>query len=200
MAREIEAKFRLADTAALRLRLAALGAQRLSTVRETNLILDTPARQLRGQGCGLRIRVAQPLEDPAPPRVLLTYKGPRDPVLHGRGIKSREEIELEVADEQALVALLGRLGFVPALCYEKRRETWHLENAEVVLDELPQLGWFAEIETRDSDALEFLVAQLGLDQKTAVSETYPELTARLGTPAADGSRVLRFQADTKSAG
>lgn len=197
MAREIEAKFRLADAAALRLRLPALGAQRVHTVQETNLILDTPARQLLGQGCGLRIRVAQPLDGAASPRVLLTYKRPRDPALHGRGIKSREELELEVADEQNLVALFARLGFGPVLCYEKRRETWRLENAEVVLDELPLLGWFVELEARGSDVLESLRAQLGLDRETPVAETYPELTARWGTSSVDGSRVLRFPPDTK---
>jgi adenylate cyclase class 2 len=192
MTREIEAKFRLEHVAALRQRLAALGAQCASTVRETDLILDTPARQLLGRGCGLRIRVAQPLEEPGRRCVTLTYKGPRDPDLHGQGIKAREEIETEVTDDARLVALLARLGFAPVLCYEKRRETWHLGNAEVTLDELPQLGWFAEIEAADRRVIEPLRVQLGLEHAAAVAETYPELTARFGTPDTNGTRGLRF--------
>jgi predicted adenylyl cyclase CyaB len=196
MAREIEAKFRLEDVARLRQRLAALGAQRADTVQEQNLLLDTPARQLLRSGCGLRIRVAQPLDESGPRRVTLTYKGPRDPHLHHQGIKAREEIELDAGDDARLVALFARLGFAPVLCYEKRRETWRLGGTEVVLDELPQLGWFAEIEAPDSEAVESLRAQLGLDPTAAVPETYPELTARFGTPDADGTRGLRFGTGT----
>ncbi len=196
MTREIEVKFRLKDVAALRRRLAELSAQHAGTVQETNWILDTPARELLGRGCGLRIRVAQPLDGPGPRRVTLTYKGPRDPGLHDRGIKAREEIETEAADDARLVALFARLGFTPVLCYEKRRETWRLGGAEVTADELPELGWFAEIEAADTGVIEAVRAQLGLEPAAAVAETYPELTARHGTPDAGGTRSLRFPAGT----
>ena len=192
MAREIEANFRLPDAAALRQRLATLGAQRVSTVQETNLILDSPARQLLGHGCGLRVRVAEPADKSGPRRVTLTFKGPRDPDEHGQGIKAREEIETDADDDASLLAILARLDFTPVLCYEKRRETWQLGDAEVVLDELPKLGWFAEIEATDSARIESLRAQLGLDPATAVAESYPELIARHGTPDTTGTRVLRF--------
>lgn len=196
MARELEAKFRVADAAALRRRLDAEGAPHVSTMHETNLILDAAARQLLGRGCGLRIRVAQPLDDCGSRRVTLTFKGPRDPALHARGIKAREELETEVADDAVLLALFAQLGFKPVLCYEKRRETWRLGDAEIVLDELPQLGWFVEIEAPDAAALESVRRQLGLDQATAVPETYPELTARHGAPDAGGARCLRFDPGT----
>jgi predicted adenylyl cyclase CyaB len=198
MAREIEAKFRLADAAALRERLTALGARCAGTVQETNLLLDTPDRDLLARGCGLRIRVAQPLGQSGPCRVTLTYKGPRDPALHVPGIKSREEIETDVSDNAPLTTIFARLGFTPILCYEKRRETWRIAGAEVTLDELPQLGWFAEIEAPDGRAVESLRGQLGLDPAAAVRETYPELTARFGTPDSDGRRGLRFETGPKT--
>jgi adenylate cyclase, class 2 len=192
MAREIEAKFRLPGAASLRARLTALGARSAGTVHETNLLLDTPNRDLLARGCGLRIRVAQPLGQSGPCRVTLTYKGPRDPALQVQGVKSREEIETDVSDDAALTAILARLGFAPFLCYEKRRETWRLGGAEVTLDELPQLGWFAEIEAPDARVVESLCAQLALDGEATVRETYPELTARFGRPDPDGIRALRF--------
>lgn len=193
MAREIEVKLRLADAAALRRTLNAHGAQRVRSERESNLILDSSSRQLRARGCGLRIRAAQPLDDAGAPRVTLTFKGPRDSTWSTRGIRAREEIEIEVSDAEGLAALLARLGFSPVLCYEKRRETWRLDHAEIALDELPELGWFVEIEVPDSDALDAMRTRLGLDQAAIVFETYPELTARLGTPDADGKCSLRFQ-------
>lgn len=194
MAREIEAKFRLVDADALRQRLGACGAERVNAVREHNSILDTPDRQLLGRGCGLRIRAAEPLEAPGPRRVTLTYKGPREPGLQGQGIKARQEIETAVADDVCLAALFARLGFAPVLCYEKRRETWRLGSAEITLDELPQLGWFVEIEAPYVSILETVRDQLALDPAAAVPETYPELTARHGAPDADGARSLRFGA------
>jgi adenylate cyclase class 2 len=199
MAREVEVKFRLADPAALRRRLRALGSERVNVVHETNLILDSPERELLGRGCGLRIRAARPLDGPGPRRVTLTYKGPRDPAWHARGIRAREEIEIEIADQERMTALLARVGFAPVLHYEKRRETWPLGDAEVVVDELPRLGWFAEIEASDGEVLESLRVQLQLPAASAVSETYPQLAARYGTPEADGSCSLRFPADAREA-
>jgi predicted adenylyl cyclase CyaB len=108
------------------------------------------------------------------------------------GIRSREELEIQVDDQAALLVLLDRLGFRPVLRYEKRRQTWHLAPCEVTLDELPQLGWFAEIEGPSPAAVQTTQATLGLDTADIVAETYVELTARYGRVVADGTRVLSF--------
>jgi len=199
MAREVEVKFRLGNAAALRQRLMELGARREAVVEESNLILDTADRTLLRRGCGLRIRVAQSKEKPNCCRVTLTYKGPRVPDAHGPGVKTREELETEVAEEAPLIDLFHRLGFAAVIRYEKRREVWHLPDAEVALDELPQLGWFVEIEAGDSQRVEAVREQLGLVPADAVSETYVELAARLGQSAEDGVSQLCFPSSAPSA-
>ncbi len=192
MPRETEAKFRLPDPDTLRRRLASLGATRKSLEQESNLLLDTPNRDLLNRGCGLRIRVTKPLEPTGPTRATLAYKGPLDPNLHQRGIKSREEIEIHLSANHALAAILDRIGFAPVLAYDKRRETWQLGAAKVMLDDLPVLGWFVEIEADQVQVVESTCAQLDLDPSASVRETYPELTATHGTLTTDGRRELRF--------
>jgi predicted adenylyl cyclase CyaB len=57
------------------------------------------------------------------------------------------EEETDVADPEAMEAILEALGFTPALVYEKRRQTWRLGKTEIVIDVLP-FGLFMEIEGR----------------------------------------------------
>lgn len=109
-------------------------------------------------------------------RALLTYKE-RDP--SASAIKQRREEETEVGDPNALAAILDALGYRPALVYEKRRTTWRLAGAEVVLDELP-FGLFAEIEGTEDSILE-AERILNLSGMAAEHDSYPELTARHGT-------------------
>jgi len=93
-------------------------------------------------------------------------------------IKHQREEETEVADAEALAAILKALGFEPALIYEKRRTRWKLGKAEVVVDELP-FGRFMEIEASESEIAR-VEKLLGADRLRAELETYPGLTARLG--------------------
>ena len=50
-----------------------------------------------------------------------------------------------IGNPEAMESILDALGFMPAMIYEKRRETWRLGATEVVIDELP-FGLFMEIE------------------------------------------------------
>jgi adenylate cyclase class IV len=90
-----------------------------------------------------------------------------------------------------LLALLARLGFVETVVYEKRRETWQVGVCEVVLDELPQLGWFAEIEGPSESAVRECRTKLALDSEAIAPESYVELAARHGVRM-DGTVALRF--------
>jgi len=188
---EIEIKFRLEEPEVLRERLRQLGAEPLGTVRERNWILDAADASLRGCGCALRVRSEQP-EGAGGGRVTLTYKGPRQPDASAPGLKIREEIETAAEDETALLAILSRLGFHPEVHYEKRRETWRLNKCLVTLDELPTLGWFAEVEGPDPAAVREVQDLVALGSAASVAESYAELTHRHGQPWPDGTRALRF--------
>jgi adenylate cyclase class 2 len=97
------------------------------------------------------------------------------------GIKRRREHETEIQDFEAMDAILRALGLTPALVYEKRRETWHLEEVELVIDELP-FGLFMEIEGAEEAIYrtEHLLEISGLEVEHA---SYPQLTLRHGERA-----------------
>jgi adenylate cyclase, class 2 len=192
MPRELEVKIRLADAPALRTCLRQRGARCLGMVHETNHILDSPDARLRQQGCVLRVRAARSDQSPAETAITLTLKGARAAELAAAGIKSREELEISAGNEPVLLGILARLGFCATLCYEKRRETWRLDECLVTLDELPNLGWFAEIEGPTVEAIRAAQAALALRAAAVAAETYVELTARHGREEPGGLRALRF--------
>ncbi|HEX8338253.1 MAG TPA: CYTH domain-containing protein, partial [Pyrinomonadaceae bacterium] len=109
-------------------------------------------------------------------RAVFTFKE-RD--LSGSPVKRQREEETAVADARALAAILEALGYRPVLVYEKRRETWNMAGAEVVIVELP-FGLFAEIEGAEARILE-VERLLGLDRAEAEHASYPALTLRHGT-------------------
>ncbi len=135
MGTEIEKKYRVTAEAAaeLRVRLAAVGADAHGAEFEVNTIYGGP-----GLEPGVHVLRVRRVGG----RAILTYKERR---ASASAVKHQREDETEVADADALAAILDALGYKPALVYEKRRATWQLGAAEVVIDELP-FGWFVEIE------------------------------------------------------
>jgi len=224
MAVEIEAKFRVGDPEAVRRALATADGQWQGACFEVNTILDAPDRRLRKAGCGLRVRMLQPTppaaaagsaggaaasERRAAGRAscgdawpggysdanagVLTFKGPRE--ASGDDLKVRAEFETTVGDVGATLAVLAQLGFEPVVIYEKRRSTWRVARCSVTLDELPQLGWFVEIEGPTAADVADVRARLGLTTAPVVRETYVEMTANHGSETVDprtGSAVRRL--------
>jgi adenylate cyclase, class 2 len=194
MPTEIEVKIRLDHPEPLRERLGRLGTLSGPPVLETNHIFDAADGRLREAGCGLRVREARSL--PAGPNAesvirpaVFTYKGPRRP---GQ-VKVREELETQAEDAATLIAILAQLSFREVVVFEKRRESWQVGPCIVTLDELPRLGWWAEIEGPDESAVTDVQAQLGLASATPVEETYAALAAMHGDQDTHGCRHLRFE-------
>ena len=107
---------------------------------------------------------------------ILTYKE-RFPA--SSSIKHQREDETRVSDPEAMDAILDALGFTPALVYEKRRETWRLGKAEILIDELP-FGLFMEIEGSETD-IRAIERKLGIKGLRAERATYPQLALKHGT-------------------
>ncbi len=160
---EVEVKFLLADLAAARRRLMAIGAQPgAPRVHERNVRFDTADEALLARQALLRLR-----QDT---RVRLTYKGlaAQDAASEA---KIREEIELAVEDFDRMALIFSRLGLAAVQTYEKYRETFHWRDVEVVLDEMP-FGTFVELEGPDDTALMAAAAALGLDWSRRVLANY----------------------------
>lgn len=201
MAREIEIKVALDDPARLRARLHSLGAAGETPVFEVNSIFDTPDGRLRTARMALRLREIRSVDRARVLRTVLTLKRPVDETEYRAGgvapagktgsAKIREEIETDVAGAPAMASILAALGYRPAVIYEKRRETFRCAACEIVIDELPCLGWFAEIEGPTQAAVESAAADLGLDAAPPIDDTYIALAVRAGA-AVEDRRELRF--------
>lgn len=161
---EIEVKFIIDDLQATRQRVVALGARLLvPRTHEDNLRFDTDDARLRQQGYLLRLRHDR--------RQVLTFKEPAptdDPAF-----KVRREYEVEVSDFDQTRAVLEKLGFMPVFRYEKYRETFGYQGAEIMLDETP-CGTFVEIEA-SRQAIRTLAARLDLDFEARLTASYSEI-------------------------
>ena len=189
MSTELEAKFKVAAHEPVRKALTAAGAEHLGRVLESNHILDRPDGSFRAQGKALRVRAFDVLEGP-PRAATLTYKGP----VQASRYKSRSELEVEVADAETALSILQAAGFVVALLFEKRRETWRAGQCLVELDELPLLGRFVEIEGPTESAIAALQDQLGLGHLDHVASGYVAMLARHCAEHNLPDRSIRFEA------
>ena len=132
---EIKLAVKTAGVARAMLRRAGFRVSRRRAF-EANTVFDTAARALQSTRRLLRVREAAGA-------VIITYKGPPEPGPH----KSREEVETRVADAQASVAILQRLGFMPVFRYEKYRAEYRKSGAPGIatVDETP-IGAYVELE------------------------------------------------------
>jgi adenylate cyclase, class 2 len=154
----------VAGPEAAREALLRLGARpKAARHLERNTLFDDAAGRLAAQGRILRLRRE-------PGRALVTFKG-----AHAieDGVKSREEIELEVSDAAAFERVAAGLGLVPVFRYEKYRASYDAGDAEIVLDETP-IGTFLEIEGPPA-AIHRIAAALGRSREDYVLDSYPAL-------------------------
>lgn len=166
---EVEVKFLVADLGTVREQLLALGAKPLKPrLFEHNVRFDRPGEPLRRKGQLLRLR----RDDGA----RITFKGPAAADAASEA-KVREELEVEVGDPETAGAILERLGYEARQVYEKYRETFLLQDVEVVLDELP-FGHFVELEGQEA-AIRRAAAQLNLGWERRIVDNYLSLMARL---------------------
>jgi len=182
---EIEKKYRLTNEQrrAIEQRMREMSLEPGELEHEENTIYR--GGFLERPGCALRLRRVNG-------RAILTFKQRRP----GKSaIKYQEEHEVEIADAEAMAAILTALNYRPGLVYEKKRTRWQVGKAKVIIDELP-FGLFMEIEAsvREIKRVEKL---LGAEKLPAVMETYPSLTRQLGVKRR-GVYEVRFTAGRKS--
>ncbi len=183
MSLEIEAKMAVDDVEVLRRRLAALGACHVGRTQETNIFFDDDAGSLQASDRGLRIRINEhepvegertaPRADTSYRTTTVTYKGPRE----GGELKRREEIEFHVDDADAAAALFEALGYRRTLSFDKHRETFTWRDCEIVLDHLPYLGHFIEIEGPDNTSVMEARRALGLEESPLLTSSYIAMLA-----------------------
>lgn len=183
MAIEIEKKYlidkkRIVEMTA---KLGELGAAFTYETFEENYLHR--GGELDGRNAVLRLRKTQT-------RTILTYK---EKVATDNDFKHQIEFETEVSDVDATESIIDKLGYKLSVIYEKHRKAWHLENVEVVLDELP-FGYYMEIEGSMED-IATVEKLLGADKLDLEPRGYPRLTLKYGK-VVNGVTESRFAKTT----
>lgn len=138
---EVEQKFRVTHSNAIRLGLQSLSARYARTENHCDTYLRHPCRDFRATDEALRIRTLDGCS-------VVTYKGPR---LQGP-VKIRPEIELPLSDgsEGSWLQIWTSLGFEVVAQVKKRRDVYELTYRDtpfiVTLDHVEDLGDYCEIE------------------------------------------------------
>jgi adenylate cyclase class 2 len=130
---------------------------------EDNVFLEDEGGTVLARGCLLRIRRVGE-------KGVLTFKGRKKVV---EGIKSREEIELSLADPNTMERIFLALGYRPIFRYQKYREVYRWKRLEIVLDETP-IGVFLEIEG-EIKGIHAAALALGFKPSDYISESYASL-------------------------
>ncbi|MGA3130254.1 MAG: class IV adenylate cyclase [Terracidiphilus sp.] len=187
---ETEIKFRVNAPAALAGKLQQAGF-RLETPRsfESNVLYDTPDRQMRARTEILRIRSYAG-------RWTLTHKRlPHSGVGEDRH-KHRIETETRIANGDALADFFLGLGLVPSFRYEKWRTEWSDSEGHCVIDETP-IGNYAELEG-SSAWIDRTAARLGVDHVQYVTLSYGRLFEAWREEHSSSANDLTFAAVTQS--
>lgn len=130
----------------------------------------------------LRLRMFRPA-DGTPAYGVLGWKGPQT---RRRGYRRRAEAETRVADPQATVTILERLGFAESLRIDRRVEVYRLGHAVLRLEWYPAMDVLLEVEGEPED-IEQAIAATGLARDRFLAESLPYFVAayerRTGQPA-----------------
>jgi adenylate cyclase class 2 len=190
---EVELKVR-ADHAAVRDRLAELGAEHVERVEQADTYYDAPHRDFAETDEALRLRREtvvsageSPSEqatsdasgtdgEPDATEARVTYKGP----LVDDTSKTRQEFETGVGDGGTMDSVLAGLGFEPAAVVEKTRDRYRLDGYVVTLDSVAGVGEFVEVEREVPEAEVAaaregafeLLDRLGLDPDGTIRTSY----------------------------
>ena len=140
---EVEVKYAVDDFGPVEAALAARGIAVGPARRDADQYFNAPDRDFAQTDEALRIRSIGP-------KNYVTYKGPK----LDRETKTRLEIEVPLADGEANAAdfrrLVTMLGYKPSGVVRKSRRVAHCDRdgfpLQICLDEVDNLGQFAEIE------------------------------------------------------
>lgn len=188
---EVEIKVR-SEHDQVREALADLGVELGPERGQSDTYFNAPHRNFAETDEALRVRHATEIDGKVGPdiaaavakataevRATVTYKGPRV----GGTTKTREEVETEVCEGQAIASILEAVGFESVATVSKIRETGQLDEYTVALDRVAGLGEFVEVErTVTEEDIETARAgarrrlrDIGLDPDEGIETSYLEL-------------------------
>jgi|GEM_PF-973387 len=160
---ENEVKYQIEDPKMLRDILRARGFKKKRAEKEIDYSFDTVRNDFLNHDTLLRLRTHGT-------KALLTYKGPAEK----SRFKKRMEINIPIDNFKQTRDFLARVGLKGILLKEKVRETFIRKKDEVLLDKLPFLGYYLEIEGSDRHIVR-VSKQLKFNVAEAITDTYSDL-------------------------
>jgi adenylate cyclase class 2 len=183
---EVELKLP-AEHDSVRRELQQREAIRCGELTQRDRYYNAPHRDFAQTDEALRIRTERPTDDSASQQVVattyLTYKGAK----LEESSKTRPEHETKVGSEESLVQIIESLGFEIAAAVIKHREVYEIEQFEITLDNVEEVGEFIEIEREikseedvevASNKIREFASGLGIDPTTHLRESYLEMKLR----------------------
>lgn len=152
---EYEIKFKIDKKAPLIKRLKSLGAEDLGRKKEIDIYMRLNEKTVRIRKTGKK--------------GLLTTKEfiPTD-----KRAKIREETQTAVDDVEALIKIFKGIGFKEVKRIEKIRHTFKFDNGLVLVDQLPFMGYYIELETNSFKKMKDLARKIGLDYNEGTINSY----------------------------
>lgn len=152
---EYEVKFCNVNIEEIQNKIKSLGGSLESPMRlMRRVVIDTP--ELKEKDAFLRVRDQGD-------KITLTYKQ-----FQGSGVDGAKELEVTVSDFQTMVDILKAMSLNYKSFQESKRETWVLEDAEIVIDEWPWLNPYIEIEGKSEEHVKEIAGKLGFSWDDAV--------------------------------
>lgn len=173
MKTEIEVKFLNIDIGQMREMLKAAGAELEQPMRlMKRALIETP--DMSARHAYLRIRDEGD-------KITATYKQFTENSLTGA-----REREIIVSDFDETIAIFAEFGLHYHTFQESKRETWHYNDVEIVIDEWPWIDPYIEIEGDSEAAVKQAASEFGFDWSDAVFGSvdviynfeYPDMTVR----------------------
>jgi adenylate cyclase class 2 len=178
---EAELKARVRDPDRVRALLGKRAREGVSTYAD--VYFDRPDHELSRDDRELRVRTIKSATDE---RSVVTYKDAAVDAASG----SKPEYEIEVSDPAAAREMLGRLGFIELIAFEKHCADFAFEangyRMQATLVTVSQVdGTFLEVETLVAEdgllsalrAVRALVSDLGVSEADLTTELYTDLVA-----------------------
>ncbi len=165
--REVEKKFIEIDPEDMHRRLLAAGATLVFDTTMASAYGTDPSRNiLPGNVHKQELRVRTIGE-----HTTLTLKG----TTSSETAANREEIELEIADREKMIAILEHLGISMQKKDSKRRRHFTRGACAFEIDQYTHIPAFLEIEAPTEEELNAVCVELGLDPAQGIGKTIAEI-------------------------
>lgn len=168
---EVELKSVVDDVAVRRALVERAGAVLVFAGRLEDRRYDTRDGALAGRDHVMRLRIYATADSR---RAELDWKGPTR--IDG-GYKLREEIGTAVTDPDALIAILGHLGYVVTTEIDREIIQYELKGTTIRFERYPRMDDLVEVEG-DPEGIEGAIAVLGLPREGFTAERLTDFARR----------------------